>query len=170
MAEPAVSFLLENVSQLLEYHGSLISGAEYELRQLTMDLDLLKAYLRDWAMKPKEEEALGNFKRQLKEVVYELEDTIDSYLTYEAAPKNINFSLQRLGEIHLMAERVKDLRIRHMEPLLDSYIFEVMFPYSGPSTMEHPHSHTALKKVNQLQQLTDSLLIFAIFKKTFKNF
>lgn len=147
MAEPAVSFLLENVSQLLEYHGSLISGADSELRQLTIDLDLLKAYLRDWAMKPKEEEALEKFKRQLKEVVYELEDTIDSYLTYEAAPKNINF----------MAERVKDLRIRHMKPLLDSYIFEVMFPDSGPSTMEHPHSHshTALKKVNQLQQLTD---------------
>lgn len=154
MAEPAVSFLLENVSQLLEYHASLVSGAEYELRQLTIDLDLLKAYLRDWAMKPKEGEPLGNLKRQLKEIVYELEDTIDSYLTYEAAPKNINFSLHRLGEIHMMVGRVKDLRIRHMKPLLDSYIFKVMFPESEPSKMEEPQSQTAMKKVNSINQAT----------------
>ncbi|KAK6148284.1 hypothetical protein DH2020_019196 [Rehmannia glutinosa] len=70
-----------NVIKLLKSHVDLISGAEKELEQLKNELCLLKAFLEAAAKKPKKEKLFSKMERQIRDVVYDAEDTIDNCLS-----------------------------------------------------------------------------------------
>ncbi|KAG8378763.1 hypothetical protein BUALT_Bualt07G0018900 [Buddleja alternifolia] len=130
MAERAVTFLLENLKQLITCYPELISGAENELKQLMNELSSFKTFLKDMghaAKKSKQEESssLREMEKKIKEVIYELEDTIDSYLTLQApatAPtKKRDFFLRPFKAKRLisLAQQVKSLRQDKVKPMLE---------------------------------------------------
>ncbi|KAG8378760.1 hypothetical protein BUALT_Bualt07G0018600 [Buddleja alternifolia] len=111
MADPAVSFLLENLKQFVTYYAHLISGAENELQNLENELASLKAFLNDASNMRKKNELFKEIERQIREVVHYAEDTIDSCLIQAAATKAKNpisrlFSRKRIT----LAEEVQSLR------------------------------------------------------------
>ncbi|XP_042063357.1 putative late blight resistance protein homolog R1A-10 isoform X1 [Salvia splendens] len=81
MAEAAVTFLLEQLKEVVVAYADLIGEAESEFEQLNHDLDLLKAFLKQMAKNKKKDEMLKLLKRRIRVVVYEVEDTIDTCLT-----------------------------------------------------------------------------------------
>ncbi|KAL0284066.1 UNVERIFIED_CONTAM: putative disease resistance protein [Sesamum radiatum] len=78
MAEAAVTFLLENLQQLVADQLSLISGAQNELEQLQNELDLMKSFLEDSASKRVKSELFKTLEKQIRDIVYTAEDTIDT--------------------------------------------------------------------------------------------
>ncbi|KAI3463667.1 hypothetical protein Pfo_020330 [Paulownia fortunei] len=120
MAEAAVTFLLENVQKLLLDQVNLISGAESELKQLENELDLMKAFLVESANKREKGELFRKFERQIREVVYQAEDILDSCLIQAAAEKSRgilhrNLNPKRLG----LAKQVKSLREDKVKPIFE---------------------------------------------------
>ncbi|KAI3454407.1 hypothetical protein Pfo_011070 [Paulownia fortunei] len=154
MADAAVTFLLKNVSQLLISYADLISGAEDELQHLKNELDLLKAFLRAAANKPKKEESFREMERQIKEVVYDVEDTIDSCLTQAAASKGKNILRRGLNPKRVsLAKEVKSLREDKVKPMFDRAKMDFanmqIGDGSGTSLEEH---RTIVKKVPSIRQ------------------
>ncbi|KAK4402244.1 putative disease resistance RPP13-like protein 3 [Sesamum angolense] len=113
MAEAAVTFLLENLQQLVADQVSLISGAQNELEQLQNELDLMKSFLEDSASKREKGEVFKTLEKQIREIVYSAEDTIDTCVSQAAAGwVKRNIKLNRLS----LAKEVQSLREEKVKP------------------------------------------------------
>ncbi|KAL1568281.1 putative late blight resistance protein R1A-10 [Salvia divinorum] len=117
MADAAVTFLLENLVQLVKHQVSLIGGAERELELLKRDLVSLNTFLRNAAKLPNKPEGFRDIESRIRDVVCEAEDTIDSCMTHAAAASSSKrqaftrpFSSKRLS----LAEEVRSLREREV--------------------------------------------------------
>ncbi|KAH6805062.1 hypothetical protein C2S51_029893 [Perilla frutescens var. frutescens] len=149
MAEPAVTFLLENVQKLLVDHINLITGAESELRQLQNELELMKAFLMESANKRVKGEVFRQHERQIREAVYRAEDTLDACLTQAAAEKSKSFSLRRLD----LAKKVKTLREQEVQPIFDrARMGFATLPMADPSGAGAEKPKTEEKKIPLLRE------------------
>ncbi|KAL7153590.1 hypothetical protein ABFS83_04G179600 [Erythranthe nasuta] len=113
MASEGVSFLLEKVNGLLKHYIDLIGDAEDELRGLKSDLDTLKSLLADAAGKPNKGELFRSAERKMREVIYQVENTLDTCLTKAAASasKAKRNPIRRLAPpSYSLAKEVKSLR------------------------------------------------------------
>ncbi|KAL1553937.1 putative late blight resistance protein R1A-10 [Salvia divinorum] len=118
MAEAAVTFLLENVQKLLVEQMNLISGAEKELKQLQSELELMNAFLIEYANNREKGQVFIQFERQIREAVYEAEDTLDACLTHKAKSKSaVLLNLKNAD----LAKKVKELRLQ-LQPIFDRAI------------------------------------------------
>lgn len=98
-------------------HAHLISGILKELDLLKMDLSVLKEFLLVHDDDEGEDEAcraLREVKREIKECVYEVEDSIDTYLTEMAAPNKLKNFLAGFP----FRRRINSCSERKMKPLL----------------------------------------------------
>lgn len=121
MAEAALSFLLEELKEVLKWYKDLLSGAENEFQQLNDDLSYLKAFLRDAGNKSKKDEVYKEMERQIREVVYAVEDKIETCLIKAAEAKEKKSIRRRLTSTPArvrLAEEVKSLREDKVIPVL----------------------------------------------------
>nr|AGX27500.1 NBS-LRR class resistance protein Fy2-Ry2 [Sesamum indicum] len=87
MADAAVEFLLENLKQLLLYNANLILDIKVQVEFLYNDLSLFKAFLKDSTEKRSKHETLKELVKQIRDVVYEAEDAIDTFVAHAAVHK-----------------------------------------------------------------------------------
>ncbi|XP_057801553.1 putative late blight resistance protein homolog R1A-10 [Salvia miltiorrhiza] len=119
MAEAAVTFLLDNVQKLLVEQMHLISGAEKELKQLQIELELMNAFLMEYADKREKGRVFIQFERQIREAVYEAEDILDACLTQKA--QSGATTIRNFMHLHDLAEKVNELRLQ-LQPIFDRAI------------------------------------------------
>lgn len=111
MAETALQFLLEELKETLKWYKDLLSGSENEFQQLNDDLKFMKAFLRDAGDRPKKDEIFKEIERQIREVVYDVEDAVDKCLTAAAAGKGKSTIRRKFSSSKVsLAEEVKSLR------------------------------------------------------------
>ncbi|CAA0838696.1 Unknown protein [Striga hermonthica] len=130
MAYGAVIFLEENVSRLLTSHADLLSGSdtEEELRLLTNDLVSFKTLLEPQSTRSNKATQLREVERQIKKVVYAIEDTIDACVTrLAAAAADCKYiSGRRRDLVGLapadLAQLVRSLRKDELKPAMDRLI------------------------------------------------
>ncbi|KAK1423626.1 hypothetical protein QVD17_18932 [Tagetes erecta] len=87
MADAVVEFLLDNLKQLLLYNSDLIYGVKGQVESLYKELSLMKAFLKDSKEKRSEYEYVRELVRQIRDVAYEAEDTIDTFVVNAAMQK-----------------------------------------------------------------------------------
>ncbi|KAH6763008.1 hypothetical protein C2S52_020441 [Perilla frutescens var. hirtella] len=122
MADAAVEFLLENLKQLLLYNANLILDVKDQVEFLYNDLTLFKAFLKDSTEKRSKHETLKELVKQIRNVVYEAEDAIDTFVAHAAVHKArkqigkalhiFDYSAKLRGvahEIQSIRGRVKDI-------------------------------------------------------------
>ncbi|XP_076912008.1 putative late blight resistance protein homolog R1B-14 [Bidens hawaiensis] len=80
MADAVVEFLLDNLKRLLLYNAELISGLKGQVESLYKELSLMKAFLKDSKEKRSEYEYVRELVRQIRDVAYEAEDIIDTFV------------------------------------------------------------------------------------------
>ncbi|XP_042010409.1 putative late blight resistance protein homolog R1B-23 [Salvia splendens] len=122
MGEPALAFLLDLVKEVMKDYKDVISGAENEFGQLNNELRQLKAFLKgDVQRYYREDSQLKELERQIREVVYEVEDTIDACLTRAIEVKGFPMSMFKyFGSTHYgLAKKVKSIRENKVKPLFD---------------------------------------------------
>lgn len=88
MADAVVEFLLDNLKQLLLYNVDLISGVKDQVESLYKELSLMKAFLKDSREKRTEYEMVRELVRQIRDVAYEAEDIIDTFVVNVAMHKS----------------------------------------------------------------------------------
>ncbi|PIN04261.1 hypothetical protein CDL12_23205 [Handroanthus impetiginosus] len=88
MADAAVEFLLNNLKDLLLYHTHLIEDAKSQIEILENDLTMFKAFLEEYSTnKRNKNKALKQLMKEIRDIVYEAEDIIDTYITQTAEDK-----------------------------------------------------------------------------------
>lgn len=119
MADAAVTFLLEYVQKLIGEQINLISGAETELKALQNELELMKAFLEDASKTREKGQVFIQLGRQVREAVYEAEDTLDTCLTNKANSRlKINLrSFDLAGEVKEVLRKLQPMFERAMRLL-----------------------------------------------------
>lgn len=117
MADAAVGFLLENVLQLLLYNSDLISGVKEQVESLYRELSLMNAFLKDSKEKRSQYEVVREIVRQIRDVAYEAEDIIDTFVVTAALQKTRN-KISRFVHIfdsRSVAKDIESIQIRIKE-------------------------------------------------------
>lgn len=81
MADAAMEFLLNNLKELLIYHSHLITDTRSQIESLEKDLRLFNAFLKDSLQKRRKDERTKELVRSIRDVVYEVEDVVDAFVT-----------------------------------------------------------------------------------------
>ncbi|KAH6776589.1 hypothetical protein C2S52_014150 [Perilla frutescens var. hirtella] len=110
----ALTFLLKEVKDVVIWYKDLIGGAEIEFQLLCDELRLMKAFLAGAADKYKKDELFRELERQIREVVYDVEDTIAGCLAAVKARNSISRHLDVSP-----AREVKSLREHKVKPMFD---------------------------------------------------
>lgn len=103
----ALTFLLEKLTKALKDYVNLKAGARYELEQLQNELRILQASLKDSADVLEKTAVFKEIENQIREIVYDIEDTIDTYLTTKALGQlSARFSSQMEEEVKFLREKL----------------------------------------------------------------
>ena len=80
MADSVVTFLLQNLTQLLAQESKLLGGVENQVRLLQNELSLINVFLQNTKGKRHGNELVKQVVSQIRDVAYEAEDIIDTFI------------------------------------------------------------------------------------------
>ena len=80
MADCVVTFLLQNLTQLLSQESKLLGGVEDQVRLLQNELSLMNVFLQNTGGKRHDNELVKKVVSQIRDVAYEAEDVIDTFI------------------------------------------------------------------------------------------
>ncbi|TKY49769.1 putative disease resistance protein [Spatholobus suberectus] len=136
MAEAAISFVLEQLYQLVKEEGSLLKGLGNEFSDIIHELDSIKAFLKDADRKAgvngDTNEGIKTWVKQVREVSFRIEDVIDEYYTMDVARqinhdppwKKIAPQIKTLMSRHRIASEIQDIKssVRVIKERSERYI------------------------------------------------
>ncbi|XP_050262775.1 late blight resistance protein R1-A-like [Quercus robur] len=120
MADSAVSFLLENLTQLLIRESKLLRGVKDQVRSLEKELAVIKIFLRNTEGK-RRDELVEEIVSQIRDVAYEAEDVIDTYIITvtehrrRSKLRKLIHSCDRAITFHEVASNIESIKIRYKE-------------------------------------------------------
>ncbi|KAJ7982390.1 Disease resistance protein [Quillaja saponaria] len=82
MADIVVTFLLDNLSQLITEEAKLLSGVENKIKSLHNELKFIYLFLRNSEGKRNEHSMVKEVVRQIRDVAFDAEDVVDTYLIH----------------------------------------------------------------------------------------
>ncbi|MED6148748.1 hypothetical protein PIB30_055753, partial [Stylosanthes scabra] len=115
MADNVISFVLDNLSKLIANEANLLSGVDDRVRSLQSELSMINVLLRTSDGKTKteiEKEVL----RQIRDVAYEAEDVIDTFVVNVAMHKRrtklarMLHGFEHAKLIHDVAEKIDSIK------------------------------------------------------------
>lgn len=142
MADAVVEFLLENLKQLLLYNVDLISGVKDQVESLYRELSLMKAFLRDSKEKRSEYETVREIVRQIRDVAYEAEDVIDTFVVNAAMQKarstlsKIVHVLDYPVKLRSVAKEIETIKMK-VKDIYDKKKFGIEVLQGGESSSKH---------------------------------
>ncbi|KAK4562840.1 hypothetical protein RGQ29_005356 [Quercus rubra] len=120
MADSVVSFLLENLTQLLTQESKLLLGVKGQVRSLKNELSLINLFLQKTEGK-RQDELVKEVVSQIRDVVYEAEDVIDTYIITVAEHRRrsklrkLIHSCDRAITFHEFASKIERIKIIYKE-------------------------------------------------------
>ncbi|KAM4098899.1 hypothetical protein ACJW30_07G114400 [Castanea mollissima] len=120
MADSVVSFLLENLTQLLTQELDLQGGVKDQVRSLKNELSLINLFLQKTEGK-RHDELVKEVVSQIREVAYEAEDVIDTYIITVAEHRRrsklrkLIHSCDRAITFHEVASKIERIKIINKE-------------------------------------------------------
>ncbi|XP_023921046.2 putative inactive disease susceptibility protein LOV1 [Quercus suber] len=121
MADSVVSFLLENLSQLLIQESKLLGGLEDQVRSLQNELSLINAFLKNTEGKRHDNELVKEVVSQIRDVAYDAEDVIDTYIMAVTKHRRkgklgkLIPSADRAIAFHEVAKKIESIKIINKE-------------------------------------------------------
>ena len=121
MVDSVVSFLLENVTQLLSQESKLLGGVEDQVRSLQNELSLINAFLKNTDGKRHDNELVKEVVSQIRDVAYEAEDVIDMFIMAVTKHRRkgklgkLIHSCNRAISFHEVAKNIESIKIINKE-------------------------------------------------------
>ncbi|CAH8255521.1 unnamed protein product [Arabidopsis lyrata] len=101
MAVAVVSFGVEKLWELLSRESARLNGIDEQVDGLKRQLGRLQSLLKDADAKKNETERVRNFLEDVKDIVYDADDIIESFLLNELRGKEKGIKKQSLGIQHI---------------------------------------------------------------------
>ncbi|KAF8378837.1 hypothetical protein HHK36_030186 [Tetracentron sinense] len=102
MAEAVVTFFLQKLIDLVAQEADFLVGVEEQLQLLRIDLQWIHSFLKDADGRSKENERVKLWVSQVRDVTYDAEDVIDTFLI-----KIESHQRKKIEEINKRIERIK---------------------------------------------------------------
>ncbi|KAL1324649.1 hypothetical protein HN51_034815 [Arachis hypogaea] len=116
MADGVVSFLLENLSQLLASEAKLLCGLEGRIRSLHSELEIINVLLKSFEGKRNKKEMEQVVANQIRDVAQEAEDVIDTFVANVAMHKRRSklgrmfHGVSHTKLLHDVAEKIESIK------------------------------------------------------------
>ena len=139
MADSAVSFVLENLSQLLAREAKLLCGVEGRIKSLCSELEIINALLKASEGKKGKKEIEQVVINQIKDVAHEAEDVIETFVANVAMHKRrtklgrMLHGVDHAKLLHDVAEKI-DIIKATISDIRDNKIKYDFFQQEGEST------------------------------------
>ncbi|XP_030941901.1 putative late blight resistance protein homolog R1B-8 [Quercus lobata] len=121
MADSVVSFLLENLTQLLTKESKLLLGVKDQVRSLKNELSLINLFLQKTEGK-RQDELVKEVVSQIRDVAYEAEDVIDTFIMTvtehrrrRSKLRKLIHSCERAITFHEVASKIESIKIINKE-------------------------------------------------------
>ncbi|KAK7859212.1 late blight resistance protein r1-a [Quercus suber] len=143
MADSVVSFLLENLSQLLIQESKLLGGLEDQVRSLQNELSLINAFLKNTEGKRHDNELVKEVVSQIRDVAYDAEDVIDTYIMAVTKHRRkgklgkLIPSADRAIAFHEVAKKIESIKIINKE-INDNRGNRSLIAFGGVVGLESP--------------------------------
>lgn len=80
MAESVVSFAVDKLLSFVDAEAKLIGGLPREIEAINNELGSIKAFLKDAEKRAEEDDGIKEWVRQVRNIAYQIEDSIDEYM------------------------------------------------------------------------------------------
>ncbi|KAK7859163.1 putative disease resistance protein [Quercus suber] len=117
MADSVVSFLLENLTQLLSQESKLLGGVKDQVRLLHNELRMINVFLQNTEGKRHENDLVKEVVSQIRDVAYEAEDVVDIFIMTVTQHRIRNklmkviHSFDRASTLHEVAKKIETIKI-----------------------------------------------------------
>ncbi|EOY17928.1 Disease resistance protein RPP8 isoform 2 [Theobroma cacao] len=115
MAEAIVSVATERIADLLIHEALFLNDVGQEVESLKAELERMKSFLKDVDRKQEQDERLRNRVREIRDLAYDAEDVIDSYILKVAHRRGFHGFIKRFTTVfitHKMGKQVKDIQTK----------------------------------------------------------
>ncbi|KAL4615660.1 hypothetical protein ACB092_07G142800 [Castanea dentata] len=116
MANNAVTFLSANLTQLLIQESKLLGGVEDQVRLLHNELRMISVFLQNIEDKQHDNVLVNEVVSQIKEVAYEAEDVIDTFImivterAMRSKLRNIIHFFHKASTLHKVANKIERIK------------------------------------------------------------
>ncbi|XP_057487691.1 disease resistance protein RPP13-like [Actinidia eriantha] len=137
MADPVITFLLENLTRILSEEADLLSGVEEEVKSLESQLKLTQSYIRDFRPRRNDQTINVEFINQVRDAAREAEDLIDEYVASLAQQRGENMLVRIKNSFFGLlarrraAEEIKRVKRKFEEIYKSRETFGIQFTQQG---------------------------------------
>ncbi|KAK7821370.1 putative disease resistance protein rdl6 [Quercus suber] len=144
MADSVVSFLLQNLTQLLTQESKLLGGVEDQVKLLKNELSLINVFLQNTEGK-RHDKLVKEVVSQIRDVAYEAEDVIDTFITTVTKHRRRRSKLRKLIHscdraiaFHEVASKIESIKniIKEIYENRSKYGIEIAESSGGDAEVE----------------------------------
>ncbi|CAA7020708.1 unnamed protein product [Microthlaspi erraticum] len=152
MAEAVVSFGLEKLWELLSRESEKLQGAHKQVAELKTQLGRLLSLLKDADAKKIESERVRNFLEDVKDIVYDAEDLIETFFMKEGRgkEKGINKQIRKLTctlvDRRKVISDIKGITKRISEVIEGMQSFGILEMIDGGRSLSFQESQTEIRR------------------------
>ncbi|OMO76022.1 NB-ARC domain-containing protein [Corchorus olitorius] len=110
MAEAIVSVLVERLVDLLAHETVVLQGVDEEVGRLVGELERMKSALKDADRRQEQDELSRTVEKQIRELAYDAEDVIDTYILKVANQNRFMTMLSKPFHLHTIGEQVRAIQ------------------------------------------------------------
>nr|POE99642.1 putative disease resistance protein [Quercus suber] len=116
MADAVVTFLLQNLTQLLSQESNLLAGVEDQVKLLKNELSLVNVFLQNTEGKRHDSGLVKELVNQIRDVAYEAEDVIDTFILTmtkhrkRSKPRKVIHFFDRAIALHEVAHKIESIK------------------------------------------------------------
>ncbi|EOY18891.1 Disease resistance protein RPP8 [Theobroma cacao] len=114
MAEAIVSLAIERITDLLIYEAFCLNDVREEVESIKAELERMKSFLKDVDHKQEQDERLRTRVREIRDLAYDAEDVIDSYILEVAHRGGFHGIIKRFTSLstHKIGKQVKAIQTK----------------------------------------------------------
>ncbi|XP_065617257.1 toMV susceptible protein tm-2-like [Quercus suber] len=144
MADSVVTFLLQNLTQLLAQESKLLGGVENQVRLLKNELSLINVFLQNTKGKQHGNELVKQVVSQIRDVAYEAEDIIDTFIVTmtkhrrRGKLRKVIHCFDRVIALHEVANKIENIKnvIKEIYDNQSKYGIEIAESSRGDAEVE----------------------------------
>ena len=116
MADAVVTFLLQNLTQLLSQESNLLAGVEDQVKLLKNELSLVNVFLQNTEGKRHDSGLVKELVNQIRDVAYEAEDVIDTFIitmtkhSKRSKPRKVIHFFDKAIALHEVAHKIESIK------------------------------------------------------------
>ncbi|KAK2997671.1 hypothetical protein RJ639_018963 [Escallonia herrerae] len=149
MAEAVLGVLLDTLTRLLSQEANLVLGVEDEVKSLVQELKLTHFYLVDLEEKGKEQDIVREYANQIRGLVREAEDLIDTHVANIAQQRGDNIfqnaarTVARIAKRRAVAKKINRIKTQFEALYKKRDKFEIQIAQKRESAVEDDLSRSA---------------------------